>query len=72
MARELEIEHHGQHLRLHSDYGSYSFPKGRQKDPLFRVGERLKEEAEVQVMYKCFAVVAVDHYCFCEPTGALS
>lgn len=72
MAYELEIEHHSQHLRLHSNYGSYSFPKGRWKDLPFRVCQRVKEGAEVQVTHKRSAVVAVDHYSFREPAGALS
>lgn len=52
MAYELKTEHHSQHLGLRPDYGSYSFPKRRQKDEelLFRVIQRLKEEAEVQVL----------------------
>lgn len=72
MADELEIEHHSQHMGLHSDRGSYSFPKERQKDeePLFRVGQRLKEEAEVQLTYKCSTVVAVNHYCSYELSEA--
>lgn len=65
MAYELKLEHHSQHLRPRLDYGSYSFPEGRREDeePLFRVGQKPKEEAEVQLMYKCSAVVAADHYC---------
>lgn len=62
------------YIGLHSDPGSYSFPKERQKDeePLFRVGQRLKEEAKVWLTYKYSTVVAVGHYCSSEPSEVFS
>lgn len=74
MAYELNTELHSQHLGLRSDYGSYSFPKRRRKDKelLFRVIQRLKEAAEVQVMCKCSAAVTIDYYYLCDPARAHS